>query len=178
MNGIVAMTKTVPKTGSRSLRPSRSSRLLASQLERILPGSARVPEERGTGGPIPIAPPGTPAVISFLLLRGWIPGLLHERPDLLRSVGHHILSGLLTGQRLVELGTEDRLHGVPLVSSRAPVGWRLERVGQDREIGIGCLERRVLEDARPGRDAAVLRVRLLRIGLQHPLDHVGGGLLG
>ena len=105
--------------------------------------------------------------------------LIHanERPDLFGRVCDDILCTLLAREGLVELSADDRFHGVPLVGSRAPVGRRLKGVGQHREVGVCRLERRVLQDARSRRDAAVLGVGSLRVLLKHPLDEIRGGLL-
>src|SRR5439155_1152601 len=89
-NGIVAATKTRPKTGKSSRSARRSCRLRWYQPDLMRAGTAKGPRDGGTAGAVPIAPPGAPAVI-VRLLAGWVPGLLifGVLRDAEHPVAHH-----------------------------------------------------------------------------------------
>jgi len=63
MNGIVAMTKTTPKTGRSSLRPRRSCLLRADQLLLIRSVWPNGPDGGGVASAAPSAPPEPMALI-------------------------------------------------------------------------------------------------------------------
>src|SRR5438093_7671599 len=125
-----------PMTGPRISRARRRSPSWRPDLARAGAGRARAAGSSISGGLV-------------------VARLLHLVPYLSRRSLRGLLRRHLAGERRVQVGAEDRLDGVPLVGARPPVGTRLQRLGQRREVGVLLVEGGVVEQAQPGRDAAL-----------------------